>query len=110
MSIEKLKMQPWDVAPLVTKIQFKGRKCSDGQCCSYKGFDCPHSQSASGQARGGRGHKNRGAQIYVIELKVANEDIGKIIGKQGHAARAIRTILNAASTKIKKRSTLEIFE
>jgi hypothetical protein len=35
MNIEKLKMQPWDVPPLVTKIQFKGRKCSDGQCCSY---------------------------------------------------------------------------
>ncbi len=33
--MERLEMQPWDVASLVTKTQFKGRKCSDGQCCSY---------------------------------------------------------------------------
>ncbi len=49
-------------------------------------------------------------QIYVIELKVAKEDIGKIIGKQGRTARAIRTILNAASAKMKKRSSFEIIE
>ncbi len=51
-----------------------------------------------------------GQQISVIELKVAKEDIGKIIGKQGRTAQAIRTILNAASMKIKKRSILEIIE
>jgi predicted RNA-binding protein YlqC (UPF0109 family) len=51
-----------------------------------------------------------GQQIYVIELKVAKEDIGKIIGKQGRTARAIRTILNAASAKMKKRSSFEIIE
>jgi predicted RNA-binding protein YlqC (UPF0109 family) len=51
-----------------------------------------------------------GQQIYVIELKVAKEDIGKIIGKQGRTARAIRTILGAASAKTKKRSILEIIE
>jgi len=51
-----------------------------------------------------------GQQISVIELKVAKEDIGKIIGKQGHTARAIRTIISAASMKIKKRSILEIIE
>jgi hypothetical protein len=51
-----------------------------------------------------------GQQISVIELKVAKEDIGKIIGKRGRTAQAIRTILNAASMKIKKRSILEIIE
>ena len=51
-----------------------------------------------------------GQQAYVIELKVAKEDIGKVIGKQGRTARAIRTILNAASAKINKRSVLEILE
>ena len=51
-----------------------------------------------------------GRQISVIELKVAKEDIGKVIGKQGHTARAIRTILSAASAKIHKRSSLEIIE
>ena len=51
-----------------------------------------------------------GQQIYVIELKVAKEDIGKIIGKHGRTARAIRTILGAASAKTKKRSILEIIE
>jgi predicted RNA-binding protein YlqC (UPF0109 family) len=51
-----------------------------------------------------------GAQTSVIELEVAKDDIGKIIGKQGRTARAIRTILSAASTKIKKRSVLEILE
>lgn len=51
-----------------------------------------------------------GQQIYLIELKVANEDIGKIIGKQGRTVQAIRTILGAASAKMKKRSSLEIIE
>ena len=52
----------------------------------------------------------QGTQTAVIELEVAKEDIGKIIGKQGRTARAIRTILSAASAKIKKRSVLEILE
>jgi len=51
-----------------------------------------------------------GKQIYVIELKVAEKDIGKIIGKSGRTAEAIRTILTGASAKIKKRSILEIIE
>jgi predicted RNA-binding protein YlqC (UPF0109 family) len=51
-----------------------------------------------------------GEQTSVIELKVAKEDLGKVIGKQGRTARAIRTILSAASTKIRKRSVLEILE
>ena len=51
-----------------------------------------------------------GEQTSVIELKVAKEDLGKIIGKQGRTARSIRTILGAASAKIKKRAVLEIIE
>ncbi len=51
-----------------------------------------------------------GEQTSVIELKVAKEDLGKVIGKQGRTARAIRTILSAASTKLKKRCVLEIIE
>ncbi len=51
-----------------------------------------------------------GRQTSVIELKVAKEDLGKVIGKQGRTARAMRTILSAASAKIKKRSVLEIIE
>lgn len=51
-----------------------------------------------------------GEQTTVIELKVAKEDLGKIIGKQGRTARAIRTIIGAASTKIRKRSVVEIIE
>ena len=51
-----------------------------------------------------------GENTSVIELKVAKEDLGKVIGKNGRTARAMRTILSAASTKIRKRSVLEIIE
>ncbi|MBN1849034.1 MAG: KH domain-containing protein [Deltaproteobacteria bacterium] len=51
-----------------------------------------------------------GEQTSVIELKVAKEDLGKVIGKQGRTARAMRTILSASSTKLNKRSVLEIIE
>jgi predicted RNA-binding protein YlqC (UPF0109 family) len=51
-----------------------------------------------------------GEQTSVIELKVAKSDLGKVIGKQGRTARAMRTILSAASTKIRKRAVLEIIE
>ena len=51
-----------------------------------------------------------GEQTSVIELKVAKEDLGKVIGKQGRTARAMRTILGAASMKLNKRSVLEILE
>jgi hypothetical protein len=51
-----------------------------------------------------------GETTSVIELSVCKEDIGKIIGKQGKTATAIRTIMNAASKKIKRRSVLEIIE
>jgi len=52
----------------------------------------------------------QGEQTTVIEFKVDKTDLGKVIGKQGRTARALRTILNAASTKLKKRSVLEIIE
>jgi uncharacterized protein len=51
-----------------------------------------------------------GEQSSVIELRVAREDLGKVIGKQGRTARAMRTILSAASTKLQKRSVLDIIE
>ncbi len=51
-----------------------------------------------------------GETTSVIELSVAKEDIGKIIGKQGKTATAIRVIMNAASMKMKKRSILEIID
>jgi predicted RNA-binding protein YlqC (UPF0109 family) len=51
-----------------------------------------------------------GEQTSVIELRVAKDDLGKVIGKQGRTARAMRTILSAASTKIHKRAVLEIIE
>ena len=51
-----------------------------------------------------------GEQTTVIELSVSKEDLGKVIGKQGRTAKAMRTILNAASTKLQKRSVLEIIE
>jgi predicted RNA-binding protein YlqC (UPF0109 family) len=51
-----------------------------------------------------------GERVTVIELRVAQTDLGKVIGKQGRTARAIRTILNANATKLKKRAVLEIVE
>ena len=51
-----------------------------------------------------------GAQTSVIELRVSKSDLGKVIGKQGRTARAMRTIMSAASTKLQKRSVLEILE
>jgi hypothetical protein len=50
------------------------------------------------------------AQATVLELRVAQGDLGKVIGKQGRTARAIRTILNASGTKLKKRFVLDIVE
>ncbi len=52
----------------------------------------------------------KGDNTLVFELKVAGEDIGKVIGKHGRTAQAIRTILIAASAKERKRSVLEILE
>jgi len=52
----------------------------------------------------------QGDQSSVIELRVAKEDLGKVIGKQGRTASALRTILAAASAKMKKRCVLELLE
>ena len=51
-----------------------------------------------------------GNQATVLELKVAKEDLGKIIGKQGRTARSLRTIVGAASAKERRRIVLEIVE
>jgi len=51
-----------------------------------------------------------GERVTVIELRVAQTDLGKVIGKQGRTARALRTILNANATKLHKRAVLEIVE
>ncbi|MDO9559282.1 MAG: KH domain-containing protein [Syntrophales bacterium] len=51
-----------------------------------------------------------GEQTSVIELRVAKEDLGKVIGKQGRTAKAMRTILSASSTKLRKRTVMEIIE
>jgi hypothetical protein len=51
-----------------------------------------------------------GNQATVLELKVAKEDLGKIIGKQGRTAKSLRTIVGAASAKERRRVILEIIE
>lgn len=51
-----------------------------------------------------------GEQTTILELKVAQEDLGKVIGKQGRTARAMRVILGAAGMKLKRRFNLEIIE
>jgi len=51
-----------------------------------------------------------GEQTSILELKVAKEDLGKVIGKKGRTAAAMRTILSAAGTKLHKRASLEILE
>ncbi|MEM6991763.1 MAG: KH domain-containing protein [Myxococcota bacterium] len=51
-----------------------------------------------------------GEQTVVLELRVAKEDLGKVIGKQGRTVKAMRAILSAASSKIRKRADLEILE
>ncbi len=51
-----------------------------------------------------------GDHITVLELRVAKEDMGKVIGKKGRNVQAIRTILSAASAKVKKHTVLEILE
>jgi len=51
-----------------------------------------------------------GEQVTVLELRVAQTDLGKVIGKQGRTARSIRTLLGAAGMKLNRRFTLEILE
>lgn len=51
-----------------------------------------------------------GEQATIIELRVAPEDLGKVIGREGRTARSIRTLVHAAATKERKRAVLEILE
>jgi uncharacterized protein len=51
-----------------------------------------------------------GSQVTVLELRTHPEDLGKVIGRQGHTAKAIRTLLGAAGMKLRRRYTLEILE
>jgi len=51
-----------------------------------------------------------GEKTTILELSVAEDDLGKVIGKGGRTARAMRTILSAAATKANKRAVLEILE
>lgn len=51
-----------------------------------------------------------GEQTVVLELRVAKEDLGKVIGKQGRTVKAMRSILSAAASKLRKRADLEILE
>lgn len=51
-----------------------------------------------------------GEKSTILELRVASEDVGKVIGKQGRIAKAIRTILSASATKSGKRAVLEILD
>ncbi|MEX1361625.1 MAG: KH domain-containing protein [Nannocystaceae bacterium] len=51
-----------------------------------------------------------GEQTVVLELRVAKSDLGKVIGKQGRTVKAMRSILSAASSKVRKRADLEILE
>ena len=51
-----------------------------------------------------------GEKSTILELKVAQEDVGKVIGKQGRIAKAIRTILSASATRDGKRASLEILD
>jgi hypothetical protein len=51
-----------------------------------------------------------GEQTVVLELRVAKEDLGKVIGKQGRTVKAMRSLLSAASAKLRKRAELEILE
>ena len=51
-----------------------------------------------------------GEQATIVELRVAPEDLGKVIGKEGKTARAIRTLVHASASKERKRAVLEILE
>jgi predicted RNA-binding protein YlqC (UPF0109 family) len=67
-------------------------------------------QSLCEQSRCCRGQRDRGETASVLELRVAKEDLGRIIGKQGRTAKSIRTILNAAASRTNRRVVLEIVE
>ncbi len=55
-------------------------------------------------------HEVQGDKTVIVELKVAQEDMGKVIGKQGKTARSMRTLLNVIAAKVRKKAVLEILE
>ena len=55
-------------------------------------------------------HQIEGEKTTILELKVAGDDLGKVIGKQGRIAQAMRTVVRASATKMNKRAVLEILE
>ena len=55
-------------------------------------------------------NKVEGEKSTILELRVAQDDVGKVIGKQGKIARALRTVVRAAATKEKKKVTVEIVQ
>lgn len=55
-------------------------------------------------------HQVEGEKTTILELSVAEDDLGKVIGRHGRTAKALRTLLNAAATKMHKRVVLEILE
>lgn len=57
-----------------------------------------------------QGNEVVGEKATVFELRVAPDDLGKVVGRQGRTARALRLILNASATKLKMRAVLEILE
>ena len=57
-----------------------------------------------------QGRSVEGSQATILELRVHPEDLGKVIGRQGRTAKAVRTLLGAAGMKVRKRFTLEILE
>jgi predicted RNA-binding protein YlqC (UPF0109 family) len=55
-------------------------------------------------------HETEGETASIIELRVANDDLGRIIGKQGRTAKSIRTLVNAAASRQNRKVVLEIIE
>jgi hypothetical protein len=95
----------WQIAALIDQV-----KPQPGRGCVMKELIEFIAKSLVDRPEEVEVNEIEGEQTSVIELKVAKEDLGKVIGKQGRTARAMRTILSAASTKIRKRSVLEIIE
>lgn len=71
------------------------------ECVAKRLVDNPDAVSVS---------ETEGERTVVIELNVDSKDLGKVIGKQGRTAKALRTLLSAAATKLGKRAVLEIIE
>lgn len=80
----------------------------DNECCSMKELVEIMARSLVDKPEAVSVTEIGGAHSSILELKVAKEDIGKIIGKQGRTADAMRIIISAVSAKMNKRSVLEI--